>query len=231
VEFRIGYVLRRAWGVFSRHFLTFLLLVGTAELLPRAPRFFVTIPPMGVLDFVLDALLLCTSSFAHAIVIFAAFQDLRGRPVSASESLHYGIVRGLPALAASMMSFLLMFAGLFLCVAPGLIALAAWEVVVAACVVERLGPFKSMKRSAALTKGHRWPILAVAVTIWILVIGPDEIIAAALPADPPAMRTLVSWAWQALLGSFGSVYGAILYHDLRAVKEGIGIAEIAAVFD
>jgi hypothetical protein len=37
--------------------------------------------------------------------------------------------------------------------------------------------------------------------------------------------------WEVLSGSYTSVYAAILYHDLRAVREGIGIDEIASVFD
>jgi hypothetical protein len=33
------------------------------------------------------------------------------------------------------------------------------------------------------------------------------------------------------IASFSSVFTAILYHDLRAVKDGIGIGQIASVFD
>ena len=43
--------------------------------------------------------------------------------------------------------------------------------------------------------------------------------------------TIATWAWNVLVTAYSSVYAANLYHDLRAVKEGIGIEEIASVFD
>jgi hypothetical protein len=36
-----------------------------------------------------------------------------------------------------------------------------WMVALPACVVEGLGPIKSLGRSANLTKGHRWKILGI----------------------------------------------------------------------
>jgi hypothetical protein len=42
---------------------------------------------------------------------------------------------------------------------------------------------------------------------------------------------IAAWAWSVIFTSYCSVYAAILYNDLRAAKEGIGIEEIAAVFD
>jgi hypothetical protein len=48
---------------------------------------------------------------------------------------------------------------------------------------------------------------------------------------PGLPSQLAEWVWEVLSGSYTSVYAAILYHDLRAVREGIGIDEIASVFD
>jgi hypothetical protein len=56
-------------------------------------------------------------------------------------------------------------------------------------------------------------------------------IQAAMPSEPALPRQLLTWVWQVLGGSYTAVYAAILYHDLRAVREGIGIDEIASVFD
>jgi hypothetical protein len=88
-----------------------------------------------------------------------------------------------------------------------------------------------MSRSADLTTGHRWPILAVGVAWWIVVFVVSLSIRAAMPSDPALPTQLLNWVWQVLAGSFTAVYAAILYHDLRAVREGIGIDEIASVFD
>jgi hypothetical protein len=109
--------------------------------------------------------------------------------------------------------------------------MTAMAVVVPACVVERLGPLESMSRSADLTTGHRWPILAVAVAWAVIVFVVTISVTAAMPLTPALPRQLATWIWQVLSGSFTAVYAAILYHDLRAVREGIGIDEIASVFD
>ena len=52
-----------------------------------------------------------------------------------------------------------------------------------------------------------------------------------VPAGATLPAQLLGWIWQVLSGSFTAVYAAILYHDLRAVRDGIGIDEIASVFD
>jgi hypothetical protein len=244
VEFRIGDVILRSWNILSRHFLTFVLLVGIAELLPLVLTLYwgdfnariVGARPedvfrrmgvgagIGLLQFVLSA-------FAQAIVVYAAFQDLRGRPVSASESFQQGIQRVFPAIIASVLSSMLIGIGLLLCLIPGIIAAAAMAVVLPACVVERMGPIESMSRSSDLTTGHRWPIVLVAIAWGVIAIVIALAIQAALPLESQLPAKLISWVWSVLATSYTSVYAAILYHDLRAVREGIGIHEIASVFD
>ena len=118
VDFRMGDVIVRSWTILSRHFLTFAVLVGVAQLLPlvlslyllqslgSAKKFDPSITALvasggiGVIQFIL-------SNFAQAIVIFAAFQDLRGRPVNAGESLQQGLARVFPAILAAILTVLL----------------------------------------------------------------------------------------------------------------------------
>jgi hypothetical protein len=240
VEFRIGDVVIRTWNVLSRHFLTFVLLVGIAELLPLVLSLYWTRRTLGNLAFSTETaaatagiglLQFILTSFAQAIVVFAAFQDLRGRPVVAGESFRQGVSRLFPVLIASILTGLLVGVGTLLCLIPGLIALTAMAVVLPACVVERLGPLEAMSRSGDLTTGHRWPILAVGAA-WMVIVA---VVGLAIQVSMRGVATfpsqLATWIWQVLSGSFSSVYAAILYHDLRAVREGIGIDEIASVFD
>jgi hypothetical protein len=240
VEFRIGDVIVRTWNILSRHFLTFAVLVGIAELLPLLLTVYwgyaspavdrsrstiaITTMAIGLLSFIL-------ASFAQAIVVFAAFQDMRGRPVSAAESFRQGVSRLFPVIVASILVGLLVGLGTLLCLVPGLIAMAAMAVVLPACVVERLGPIQSMSRSSDLTSGHWWPIIGVGVAWAIIALVVTLSIQAALPGLSSLPQQLATWVWQVISGSFTAVYAAILYHDLRAVREGIGIDEIASVFD
>jgi hypothetical protein len=240
VEFRMGEVIVRTWNVLSRHFLTFAILVGIAELIPLvftlyqgyagATRIesrtnFALVAILAVLlQFVLTA-------FAQAIVVFAAFQDLRSRPVSAAESFRRGVSRLLPIIVASILVALTEMIGFMLCLIPGIFAIAALAVVLPVCVVEQKGPLASMSRSNDLTSGHWWPIIGVGAAWLIIVFVVAAAIGAAMPGVETLPKQLLTWAWQVISGCFSAVYAAILYHDLRAVSEGIGIDEIASVFD
>jgi hypothetical protein len=240
-QFRMGEVIARTWNVASRNFLTFFVLVGLAQLVPLVVSLYtgyprsrkVTSDPGVAIGLTLGILLLqvVMSSLSQAIVVFAAFQDLRGKPVNAAESFRQSLSRILPAIVASVLVGLLVGIGSLLCLAPGLIAMAAMAVVLPACVVERLGPVQSMSRSSDLTSGHWWPIIGVGVAWIVIVLIGTVAIEVALPGEESIPKQLAAWVWQVLSGSFSSVYAAILYHDLRASSEGIGIAEIASVFD
>jgi hypothetical protein len=238
LEFRLGDVVVRAWTILSRHLLTFLGLVAILEAFPviGLPLLMPYLAkPGGVTANLLVSVVggivaMVFSALSQTVVVFATFQDLRGQEVNAVESLTRGLARVVPSIVTSLIMGIAVAIGLVLFIAPGLIALAAFSIALPVCVVERAGPLTSLSRSAELTRGHWWPILGVSLAILIVsgVIG--LVIRAALPATGlPA--TIATWAWNVFITSYSSVYAANLYHDLRAVKEGIGIQEIASVFD
>jgi uncharacterized membrane protein len=228
LEFRIGSVLARTWVLFSRRALTFLMLKGGVGL--------VTVLSTVLLQGGWRALVDMTFSFtlhgiAQAIVILATFQEMRGDGVGPSAAVSYAVGRMLPLLALSWIYILGILIGLVLCIAPGLFFITITAVAFPACVVERLGPIKSITRSVRLTAGHRWPILAVFGTWWAIEIGASMITFRGLPKDQVPPRELVIWLWSTPLSTYLSVLTAVVYHDLRVEKEGIGVQEIAAIFD
>ena len=82
---------------------------------------------------------------------------------------------------------------------------------------------------AASIRRRRLPAEQV---VWLVIALMVSALIGAIVPDRNLMATqILSWVWQVLAGSFTAVYTAILYHDLRAVREGIGIDEIASVFD
>jgi hypothetical protein len=237
LEFRLGDVIVRSWIILSRHLLAFLGLVAVLEAIPLIglPRLTPLLASRGALGSILVAMVggitaVVFSALSQAVVVYATFQDLRGRELNPTESLSRGLARVLPAIATSILEALAIVIGLVLLVAPGLIALSAFAVCLPVCVVEHAGPFTSLSRSAELTRGYWWPILGVAISILIVSAIVGASIRAALPAAPLPMA-IATWAWNVFVTAFSSVYAANLYHDLRAVKEGIGIQEIASVFD
>jgi hypothetical protein len=115
---------------------------------------------------------------------------------------------------------------------PGLIVVTMLFVAVPVCVVERLGPIKSMGRSTRLTKGHRWKIFG----IWFAALLVQGVVQSVLTGLVAAgglsllgMPVLVIWS--AVYGAFSAVLAVVAYHDLRVAKEGVDTDQIAAVFD
>jgi len=236
----MGDVLVKSWNVLTRHFQTFVLIVGLAQVPTLVASAFLIPNVTARTGFSLSAWLifmgvlflqLFVSALAEASVVFGAFQDLRGKTVSAQESFARGLARFLPVVVLSLLMGLAVGFGLILCLVPGVLALAAFRVALPTCVVERLGPIQSISRSVDLTRGHWWPILGVLFALFLVNLAVAAALRAALPLQPALPYTLASWIWTVITTSCGAVFTAILYHDLRAVNEGIGIEEIAAVFD
>ena len=107
-----------------------------------------------------------------------------------------------------------------------------WFVATPACVVEQLGPFRSMGRSRELTKGHRWKIFGLVLLVMIAAPTVSAIIESALAMSGStlvvAAGTLI---WTAAWEAFYAICVVVTYHDLRAAKEGVDIHQIASVFD
>lgn len=247
-EFRVGHVFSRAWSVFSGNFLTFMVVTGIASLppllipkpVPGAP-----VDPYGNIGMTLLAffLMIVLGTLSQAIVLYGAFQDMRGRPVSLADCFRVGLHRFLPIIGlAIIMGFGVMLASIFLFV-PGLIVYMMWFVATPVCVVEQLGPVRSLGRSRELTKGHRWKLFGLS----LLIVLPSLIVATIIIAVmtlllgtgmlglPGAAATplgqLVNLIWSAAWGAFYAVLIVVTYHDLRVAKEGIDTDQIAAVFE
>ena len=238
-DFRVGRVLDRTFSVLSRNFLAFFVVTAVAGLptflLSRSTDVIETGQNMALgfglilLGFFL-AIVLYTLS--QAIVLYGAFQNMRGRPVSLIESLQVGLRRFFPIVGLAIgMSFFVML-GFVLIFIPGLILLTMWFVATPACVVEKLGPFRSMGRSADLTRGYRWRIFGLMLVLFLISAVAGPIIDAVLATMGGTMLVLIgSLIWNGIWGAFYAVAAVVAYHDLRVAKEGIDIEQIAAVFD
>src|SRR5262247_418116 len=126
-------------------------------------------------------------ALGEAVIVHAAFQDMQRRPVRLAESLNVALRRFLPIVGLAFVVGLLIelvvvfgfvvvssiqqeylpLVGLILLMIPGLILYAMWFVAVPACVVERLGPWTSLRRSRDLTKGHRWKLCGLTLLLII----------------------------------------------------------------
>jgi len=101
-----------------------------------------------------------------------------------------------------------------------------------AAVVEKLGVFPALGRSARLTSGRRLTIFGsnfiFAFLIFVLV---TPVIVVALMQSNLTIRLAVISAVLWVVGSLQCVFPIVQYHELRRTKEGFGIDELAKAFD
>jgi hypothetical protein len=241
-DFRVGRILNRTTSVLSRNFLMFFLVSAVAQL-PTLLFVKVTssaetatsgreIIQMFVVIAIGLVLMIVLSTLSQAVLLYGAFQVMRGRAVNLGDSLQVAWRRFFPiiGLAISMTIFIALAA--ILLVFPAMILFTMWFVATPVCVVEQLGPSNSMRRSTQLTKGHRWKIFGLALLLFVISGIASQSITLSLTAmGGSVLATIGEIAWGGVWGAFYAVSVVVTYHDLRVAKEGIDIHQIAAVFE
>jgi len=124
----------------------------------------------------------------------------------------------------------------------GMLVLGIWGYAVVAVmppsvVIEGAG-FRGLHRSAALTRSYRWPMALAIVPVWVCSVIPalataypvDLLMTMETPAGLGAAIVLYSAA-NALGVSLLSILVSLIYTRLREIKEGVGLDQIASVFD
>jgi len=261
--FRVGQVISRSFSAFFANIVNFIPLAIVASLpifvvaliVPggedammagNEEDMMAEMGPMlgGVL--VVSVVSMVTYLWLSAGVTYGVVSHLRGRKAGGIEILVRSL-SSVPSLLLLTLVVIVAFAILFLLnFIPilGTIAfsvLAVWLytvywVVVPAIVVEGGGPFVGLGRSAALTKGHRWPVLGV-IVLWIIISFVIAMILGMIVAGVGAagaggvIALIVNAIVQVILMGLGASVAAVGYHDLRVMKEGVGTEEIARVFD
>ncbi len=243
--FSIGAVFARCFRTYRRRFVSFFLvtlaiavpLEGAVVVAARTliTRTQIRANPLEFRDFIAPAfaMLLYLALYAAQSALFGgACRDMSGEAPALGRSVRDGLVRLPSGIAAVLISWLAVIAGWVALAFPGIMIFTVTAVAFPACVIERLGPFAAISRSAALTKGHRWRILVIYL---IEVIGGygsfvgGQILLEALLPD--ALASLVLIVMQVALIAFTTVLNTAVYFELRAAKQGGGIDQLAAVFD
>jgi hypothetical protein len=232
-EFRIGSIIGRSLSIYFRHFLTFL----TFGVVPALPNLVWYQGPGASATHLSETAMLgfagiVLGPICQAMVLYGAFQDMRGRPVRLGESIAKGLARVLPVIGIAICVALAVGVASILLVIPGLIVWTMLFVALPACVVERLGVFASLGRSAELTKGKRWRTFGLLLLTWVVAaISYGVVGGVLLPIGGLVAAQIGLFIWSALVSSLQSIVVVVAYHDLRVAKDGIDTDRIAAVFD
>jgi len=117
---------------------------------------------------------------------------------------------------------------------PGLWVYAVFSVMEPAVVIEGTG-FGGLGRSAELTREYRWPILGALIPVFIcmaLIFALAFFLVGLVGlSNGLALPVLIFAAVAAVGSSLVSIFVSLLYARLREIKEGVGVDQIAAVFD
>jgi hypothetical protein len=235
-EFRIGKVFSKSLSIFFQNFFTFTIIAAVVALpmllfAQTQPAAEPSLEDVAMI-FAGVGVMLFLSPLATAIILHAAFQHMRGRPVQLMESVSGGLRRFIPLLGVMILYTLGMSLGLLLLLIPGLILMVMWYVSVPACVVEGTGPVRSLGRSRELTKGYRWKIFALVIIVALFnVIGGNVVTLLATSLGGLWGYFGATIIWQGIAGALGSVLIAVAYYYLRVAKEGVDVDQIASVFD
>lgn len=182
-------------------------------------------------------LALIVAAFLEAAVLAAALGELGGRSPTPPAALTAGLKFFLPLFAVNLIFVLCVAAGLILLVVPGVILALAWCLAGPALLVERSGITEVFGRSADLTRNNRWRLFGLALIYAVI----NSIIDGPSHAHPfhygwavfPDVFTPVQIGFRAVFGSALHVIGlttlAVVYAELRAVKEGAEPADLDQV--
>jgi hypothetical protein len=149
-------------------------------------------------------------------------------------------VLGLALFSAPMFSIDVIAGAVWLGMMPVVVTVALmWSVVVPVVVTEKRGVFVGLARSRALTKGCRWKILVLGIFYLVILVLSAMALATAmdvslLRSDPRSVAPpfmIADWILSTPMTALGAVGIAVIYYELRLVKEGVGPQQLASVFD
>ncbi len=172
---------------------------------------------MFPLPLVLNALI--AASLTYGVVM-----DLEGTRPSLRDCIVIGLGRGFSAIGVALLSALAIFGAMMALIIPGLIVALMLYVAIPVAIVERLGVTASLRRSRELTNGHKSTLLGIVLITTIVVMGISELGNRLLGPDLRAVAIVVV---SALAGSLSAVMAAVAYTDLRHLKEGTQVPELA----
>lgn len=174
------------------------------------------------------------SSILQAALVRATIQDLNGQQPTFADALGRGIATLLPVVGLSIVMSLGIGLASLLLIIPGLYLMVRWSAAVPALVQERLGILASLKRSSELTDGNRWRIFGLLIVLFVAVIILQVVLSVLLMAIVPLLGTVlglaVSAAGSALSTVLFSIALAVSYVELRYIKEGADVGELAEIF-
>jgi hypothetical protein len=247
VYFGVGNVLSQGWDVLSKNLAPFGLIAlvvtfpsflyelvnGAAPVTTNTTTtdgsFYVGRSVTGGGAFIALLIELVLRQVAIGAISYGVFQEMRGQRADVTDCLRRAGGLVFLVIGVAIVSVVAKALATLLLIIPGFIVATMLWVAIPVAVVERPGVMRSLSRSAVLTKGNRWAIFGILLLISIGNMAVSYLVGLVIGAAVPG--ALVSWVVAAGITAYVASVTAVGYCSLRIAKEGIGIDEIARVFD
>lgn len=181
------------------------------------------------------AIAIILGALLNAMISRAAIVDLSDGGASFGDCLSAALPAILPVIGIGILSGLAVAIGMIFLIVPGIYLWLGWSVAIPILIQERAGVFGSMSRSRELTRGNRWRLFAlfliIVVMVWIVQVAFGLLSFFGASLGQASLSLAVA---AAINGTVSSVLittaAAVSYIELRRVKEGTSIDELAQVF-
>ncbi|MBZ9847356.1 hypothetical protein LB565_05035 [Mesorhizobium sp. CA14] len=212
----------------------------------------------GITSMIAALVIFVLAFLAQAALVRATVEDLNGKRPAVGDCIQVALRSFLPAFGIGVVVFLaMMVAGFATVIIAWLIPIIGWlvglaiivavaiwvlsiSVAVPVVVQEREGVFGSISRSRQLTKGSRWAIFGLFLIIGLIAMvfqGGFSLLFGLVIADPGgisstgvAVGAIGSSLVSSIFSTVISVAIAVTYVELRRVKEGTSVDELAEIF-
>ncbi|QKC84406.1 hypothetical protein [Mesorhizobium sp. NZP2077] len=239
-RFRIGRVLGDSFAVIGRNFI---LCFGVALVFLGLPRFLIKFtawkwlagleqhaPQRMVFAVAAGLIAMVLAAVLQAALVRVAIEDLNGKRPATRDCIGTALSVLLPAIGISLLTTLGAALGLLLLIVPGIILFLRWSAAAPVLVQERRGVFASMARSSDLTEGSRWALLGLWVIVIVAASAMELVMARILPAVGAIAALSLDALDTTLIYMLSSILPAVSYVELRRVKEGASVDELAEIF-
>jgi hypothetical protein len=182
---------------------------------PRSPA----LPPLAA-QFLVGILVFVAQYLLAGALAWAVTEQFHDRRPSPREILVRGVQRLLSVVDVAFVTGVLVGAGFFLLVVPGVLLTLVFFVAVPVAVMEEKNVLGALRRSRALTEGHRSELFVILLATLGLLFAAGLLLPGAFAAAGPGVAIVVATLAQTLIGLYAGVCQTVAYHDLCTIEGG-----------
>ncbi len=214
-------VLDEAWRMYRAHAWHLLAIAFVIYLITAVVVAVLAL--IGAFGSLLGAIIELVATFLLQATLIKAVQDIRdGRAdLSVSETVSAAVPYLWPVAVASILAGIAITIGLVLLIAPGLILITIWAVIIPVIVLERSGPLASFGRSQALVRGHGWHVFGTLVLVFVIMIVVNVVLAVIFAVLPLLWRNGLSAVISGtLIAPYLALVVTLIYYRLSGADGG-----------